>query len=225
MRFSAYCGGSHGSNAVDIWAPGGKGLAERCPNTKGQVMSAVSEATRCVSCRKAIARLDEHERCEQCVMDAEHVAAALLSTLEDFVRDALQAAVTPDQLREALEMSITDKGGMLSSGGFHREIVGAPLERGFWTIVPGSSFLDDDEPRRKNRIRQLRNMSVMSTETVAEKIGVSVDELASWESDVLPREDQAQAFANLCNLFGVMPAFLLGGAPPPLDDTTGGAVA
>ncbi len=188
-------------------------------------MSVVSEATRCVSCRKTITRLDEHDRCEQCVMDAEHVAAQLFHDLENIVAKALESSVTLDQLREALEMSIANKGGILSSGGFYRELVDAPCERGFWTIVPGSSFLDDDEPRRKNRIRQLRHMSVMSREAVAEKIGVSVDELAAWEQDVLPREDQAQAYANLCNLFGVMPAFLLGGAPPPLDDTTGGEVA
>ena len=76
MLLSTDRGGSQGLHVAATWAPGGKGLAERCPNTKGQVMSVVSEATRCVSCRQAIARLDEHERCEQCVMDAEHVAAA-----------------------------------------------------------------------------------------------------------------------------------------------------
>ena len=142
------------------------------------------------------------------------------------MRDALQAAVTPDQLREALEMSIADKGGMLSSGGFHREIVDAPLERGFWTIIPGSSFLDDDEPRRKNRIR-----------TVGQHVG---DEPGGGSGEDRCQRRRAGSVGvgrsssrgpgagvrqplQLVRRDARVPAGP--GTPPPLDDTTGGAVA
>jgi DNA-binding XRE family transcriptional regulator len=141
-------------------------------------------------------------------------AYQLFHDLEALVKQALDADVlTSTQLQEALRMSFENVDGPLAGTGFRREPVETD-ERGIWH-VPSSAF--DSAPRgRRNRIALLRHMGRLSVEAVAEKIGVPVQDVALWEQDVLPAEQDATAAATLCSLFGVSPEFVFGN--PVMDE-------
>jgi hypothetical protein len=168
----------------------------------------VAIESRCCNCQTIVARLDENGWCEQCWLGL-RPAYQLFHDLEALVKQALDAdLLTSTQLQEALRMSFENVDGPLAGTGFRRAPVEAPNERGIWHI-PSSAF--DAAPRgRRNRVALLRHMARLSLEAVAEKIGVPVEEVALWEQDVLPADEQAAAAASMCALFCASPAFVFG---------------
>jgi DNA-binding transcriptional regulator YiaG len=169
----------------------------------------VAPSLRCRLCGAADRRLDQSDRCEQCVIDAEHVAGAVLDKLERFVADALAEGVTVEQLRGALEMSLADAAGPLAGSEWRREPV-ETSERAIWHLAPPSAFcLAEDEAPQPNMMRRLRCAGGIGLEALAAKLRVSVGELALWEQGALMPDDRAQALAAV---FGVSVAYLLGEA-------------
>jgi len=162
---------------------------------------------RCEHCGDHDVRLDERGWCEQCWLGL-RPAYQLFYELEELVKQTLETGVlTAAQLQEALRMSLADEDGTLPGIGFRREPVETD-ERGFWH-APSSAF--DTEPgERRNRIVELRRGTRLSIEQLAALLGVSVQTLALWESDVLPSADDWPAVERLADLVGCSAAFLLG---------------
>lgn len=145
-------------------------------------------AETCELCGQDVARVDEHGRCEQCVLRAERVAAELFAGLEQLVRAGLDYGLTEEQLREAFELSLADEAGELSELSVTRHPVMAE-KRATWLVDPYSAWLDQEAECLPNRIRRLRRMRGLSAEALAESLGVSVSELALWEHTTqVPRD-------------------------------------
>jgi hypothetical protein len=85
---------------------------------------------RCVLCEKVVARLEEHDRCEQCVTNAEHLAADALYHLEFVVND-LVTQLTPAEVLNAVRMSIDRAEGPLTGTLLGRYEANTPLSGGF----------------------------------------------------------------------------------------------
>ena len=85
--------------------------------------------SRCQLCGHEVACLDEQDRCEQCVLRAERLAADLLPAMEQFVRAALESGLTENQLLEAFELCLLNDEGELSELSVSRN----PACTGAWT--------------------------------------------------------------------------------------------
>jgi DNA-binding transcriptional regulator YiaG len=153
---------------------------------------------RCELCAEAAACLDEHDRCEGCVLRAERLANELLASLEEFVRAGLKSGLTEDQLREAFELTLTGEEAELSDLAVARQLRDG--ERGAWLVQPYSAWLDRVPEYEPNRIRRLRRMLGLSAEHVAAQLGVAVAELALWEHTP---EVPAHIVERLAEIFGV----------------------
>jgi DNA-binding transcriptional regulator YiaG len=150
----------------------------------------------CELCGQAVARVDEHDRCEQCVLRAEALAAELLVRLEELVRRGLAAGLTEAQLRDAFELSLADEVGELSELSLSRHPA-AGEERGTWQVDPQSAWLDSGSEALPNRIRRLRQEKAMSAESLAAMLGVSVSSLALWEHTAEVPQGVARRLAEI----------------------------
>jgi DNA-binding XRE family transcriptional regulator len=160
---------------------------------------------RCCNCQTIAARLDENGWCEQCWLGL-RPAYQLFYELEELVKQTLETGVlTAAQLQEALRMSLADEDGTLPGTGFRREAVEMD-DRGIWH-APSSAF--DECGERRNQIALLRRSMKLSLEALAARIGVSVQTLALWESDVLPSAEDWPALERLAEMLGCSTAFLL----------------
>ena len=159
----------------------------------------IGAASRCELCGDQAARLDEHDRCEQCVLRAERIAEELLGELENLVRAGLEAGLSEEQLREAFELTLSDRDGELSELSItrHARTTGRVAA---WSVDPYSAWLEHEPDFLPNRIRRLRRMRTLSVEALADRLGVTVSELALWEhSDEVP----ADVAEELASVFGV----------------------
>src|SRR5579884_1916326 len=152
----------------------------------------------CELCGEEVGRLDEHDRCEQCVLRAERLAAELLSALEEFVREGLESGLTEDQLRGAFELALAGEEAELPDLAVARHL--GEGEQGTWFVQPDSAWLDHVPEYEPNRIRRLRHMRGLSAERVARDLGVAVAELALWEHTP---EVPADIVERLAEMFGV----------------------
>src|SRR5437588_225726 len=96
--------------------------------------------SRCDLCGHEVACLDEQNRCEQCVLRAEWLAAELFATLEEFIRFGLESGLTEQQLREAFELSLAGGEGEIPDLSLRRQPVVAE-ERALWLVAPYSAWL------------------------------------------------------------------------------------
>lgn len=94
-------------------------------------MSATNQRdARCARCGERVALVDEHDRCEQCVLGAEHAAAHLTEYIEGTVADLLRdRLVTTDQLRALFELTLANAAGTVPGTLLARQPV-TTLERG-----------------------------------------------------------------------------------------------
>ena len=176
------------------------------PQTRGAVMATMTGA-RCEHCGEHNVRLDENGWCERCWLSL-RPAYQLFHDLEALVVQVLDAGMlSAAQLQMAARMSLENVDGTLPGTGFRRESVETD-ERGVWSM-PSSAF-DHGGQRRRNRIALLRHGRRLSLEAVAKKIGVTVEEVALWEQDVLPADEHVGAAAAMCDLLGAAPAFVFG---------------
>jgi hypothetical protein len=158
---------------------------------------------RCSRCGQARTLLDEHDRCEQCVMGLTHIVAQTLEDLENIVATWRDRGLTGAQLHEVVAMMLTDRAGTAASSPFRRDPVDTS-EGAIWFLEPPSLFDDDDA--RPNRIGRLRQASGVSREALAERLDVPVTDLALWEAGTVPPDD---ALVRLAGWFGVREAFLV----------------
>lgn len=159
----------------------------------------IGAPSRCELCGDEIARLDEHDRCEGCVLRAERIAEDLLADLESLVRGGLAAGLTPEQLLDAFQLALSDEEGELPGLSITRH----PLRTSAgaaWSVTPFSAWLDQNPQFEPNRIRRLRRMRALSAEALADRLGVTVSELALWEHTPEVPEDIAE---ELAEIFGV----------------------
>src|SRR5437588_2644142 len=101
----------------------------------------IGAPSRCELCGDEAARLDEHDRCEHCVLRAERIAEELLAELENLVRAGLEAGLSEEQLREAFELTLADEEGQLSELSVIRHGHRAS-RRAAWSVAPYSAWLD-----------------------------------------------------------------------------------
>lgn len=172
---------------------------------KGHGKTFAGARTRCELCGDAVARLDEHDRCEQCVLRAERIAEELLSELENLVHASHEAGLSEGQLREAFELTLGDEEGELSELPVSRHAFQG-LPTALWTVDPHSAWLDCEPDFLPNRIRRLRRMRALSAEVLAGQLGVTVSELALWEHTTEVPDDVA---AELAGVFGVSVGHLM----------------
>lgn len=156
-------------------------------------------ASQCELCGDAAARLDEHDRCERCVLRAERIAEDLLAELENLVRAGLESGLSEEQLREAFELTLADEEGELVELSVTRHGHRAS-RRAAWSVDPYSAWLELEPDLLPNRIRRLRRTRAMSAETLADRLGVAVSELALWEHTT---EVPQQVAEELAAVFGV----------------------
>jgi AraC-like DNA-binding protein len=159
----------------------------------------IGTASRCALCGDEVARLDEHDRCERCVLRAERIAEELLAELENLVRAARDAGLSEEQLREAFELTLGDEEGELSELSVSRQ-VRREGRAASWRVNPYSAWLDYEPDFLPNRIRRLRRMKALSAEALADQLGVTVSELALWEHST---EVPADVVEELAGMFGV----------------------
>lgn len=159
----------------------------------------VRAQSRCALCGSVVACLDEEERCEQCVLTAERLAAELLPAMEEFVQLALRMGLTEDQLREAFELVASDGEGELPELSLHRE-PGPGDRSAVWHVAPYSAWMDQHPEYEPNRIRRLRRERGLSAETVSRQLGVPVAELGLWEHTLEVPDEVAR---ELARMFGV----------------------
>lgn len=163
------------------------------------------KGARCAFCGEDGSRLDQHDRCEQCVLDAEKLAARPLDLLEKYVARGREYGLSAAQLREAFEMTLAGADGLLSG-----TIVGRRAKECVWLVEPLSVFVDnsgDDFPREPNEIAALRRHVGWSVERLAARMGVAPTELALWEHGKIPPRRSAM---ELADMFGVALDCLLG---------------
>ncbi len=154
--------------------------------------------SRCELCGQEVGRLDEHDRCEQCVLRAERLASDLVSPLEEFVQAGLRSGLSEDQLRELFELTLAGGEAVLPDLAVARQLTDG--DRGTWYVQPYSAWLDHVPEYEPNRIRRLRHMRGLSAEHVAAELGVAVAELALWEHTP---EVPAHIVEQLAEIFGV----------------------
>ena len=159
----------------------------------------IGAPSRCELCGDDAARLDEHDRCEQCVLRAERIAEELLAELENLVRTGIDAGLSEDQLREAFELTLGDEEGELAELSIARR-PRPESRRAAWSVTPFSAWLDYEPEFEPNRIRRLRRMRALSAEALAGRLGVTVSELALWEHTTEVPNDVAE---ELAGVFGV----------------------
>lgn len=163
-----------------------------------------STESRCELCGQEVGRLDEHDRCEQCVLRAQRLASELSGSLEDFVRSGLASGLTEQQLREAFELALAGEEADLPDLAVARQL--AEGDQAIWFVEPYSAWLDHVPDFEPNRIRRLRHMRAMSAERVAEELGVTVSEVALWEHTP---EVPAPIAERLAEILGVSVPHLL----------------
>ena len=132
---------------------------------------------RCALCGEAQRLLDEHDRCEQCVIDLELIAAQTLAELECAVESGLSKGLTRDQLREVFEMMLTDGEGKAPA--IHLRRRRSPVSAD-WFLEPASAFIENDSEYERNAIARLRWGSGLSRDALARQLGVSVTDVALW---------------------------------------------
>ena len=159
----------------------------------------IGAESRCELCGDQGARLDEHDRCEQCVLRAERIAEELLAELENLIRAGLETGLSEEQLREAFELTLSDQEGELSELSITRHARAAG-RMAAWSVDPYSAWLDQEPDFLPNRIRRLRRMRALSVEVLAERLGVAVSELALWEHTT---EVPTNVAEELAAVFGV----------------------
>ena len=150
----------------------------------------------CELCGQIVARVDEHDRCEECVLRAERLADELLVRLEELVAWGIDAGLTEAQLREAFELSLADEAGELSELSLSRHPAQGQ-ERGTWEVDPQSAWLDHTSEALPNRIRRLRQAKAISAEDLAAAVGVSVASLALWEHTPEVPQEIAERLAGI----------------------------
>jgi hypothetical protein len=138
--------------------------------------------------------VDEHSRCERCVRDATKRSAELHS-FEESAAATLEAGVTPDQLREAVELFLTDSPG---------RVAGVERDHEGWAMVD-SAFCD--ETASVNRLRRARVMAGWTLEELADRLDVDPARVAVWEGG---GDIPARAVEVYTELTGSSADFLLG---------------
>jgi hypothetical protein len=159
----------------------------------------VRAQSRCALCGNDVTCLDEEDRCEQCVLTAERLALELCPSLEELVQAGLRMGLSEDQLRDVFELILADRQGELAELSVARE----PAARdghAVWHITPYSAWLDQHPEYEPNRIRRVRRERGLSAEVVAQRLGVSVAELALWEHTI---EVPEEIVNELAVMFGV----------------------
>lgn len=159
----------------------------------------VRAQSHCALCGNDVTCLDEEDRCEQCVLTAERLAAELCPGLEELVQAGLRMGLSDDQLRDLFELILADRPGELPDLSVMREPAmadGHPV----WHIAPYSAWLDQHPEYEPNRIRRLRRERGLSAEVVADRLGVRVAELALWEHTLEVPQDIVN---ELAVMFGV----------------------
>jgi DNA-binding XRE family transcriptional regulator len=151
----------------------------------------------CAECNQA-RLLDEHDRCERCVRDAES-RSALLASHEETLTEMVEAGFTPDQLHETVDKFLTAGQGRLTGDFIERDDEGwAPVE---------SAFLAGDRLPSPNRLRGWRVRSGWTLEELADRLDVDPATVAVWESGADVPDEVGEVYSEL---FGVSVAFLLG---------------
>jgi len=67
---------------------------------------------RCTLCAEP-SRLDEHDRCEQCVLDAEHIACRLYEA-ESAIAAVRRCGLSEEQIHDAMQMMCSATDGALN---------------------------------------------------------------------------------------------------------------
>jgi DNA-binding XRE family transcriptional regulator len=134
-------------------------------------------------------------------MDADK-RAVLLDQLDSAVEALLERGLTQDQLREALELALSNRAGGLSGDLVVRD---RRMQAGFevWDIP---SLSGDDRPTR-SRLRRLRRSSGYTLEDFAAELGEDVATVAQWEEGA-PIPDEALEY--LSAKFGLSVPWMLG---------------
>jgi len=127
--------------------------------------------TACARCGREVACLDEHDRCEQCVIAAHSIVCGPLTSLEAVVDDLVGLGLSADQIRRAVELSLTNAIGVVD-GAMVARCPTTTGERGVWGVEPGSAWLDGSRSE-PNRIRGLRRSAGMSREGLADHLAVT----------------------------------------------------
>jgi DNA-binding XRE family transcriptional regulator len=156
----------------------------------------------CTYCEAEVGLVDEHGRCERCNMDADK-RAVLLDQLDCAVEALLVRGLTPDQLREALEMALDNRAGGLSGDLVVRD---RRLQAGFevWDIP--SSTWKDDRPTT-SRLRKLRRRSGYTLEQLAAELGEDVSTVGLWEEGAQIPDEKLE---YLSAKFGLSVPYMLG---------------
>jgi hypothetical protein len=115
---------------------------------------------------RAGALVDEYGRCERCVSDANR-RAVILDELDSAVEAALESGLTPDQLREAFELALSNRPGACPATA--SSATGAHRGYEVWGIRPASSW--DEDPPASGRLRDLRRASGFTLEELAAELG------------------------------------------------------
>jgi DNA-binding XRE family transcriptional regulator len=153
---------------------------------------------RCALCGASRVLVDEHDRCERCVLDAAKRSGAL-ADWEERAMGVLEAGATVAQLRAALDLFLADDTGLLPGDFIERDAEG-------WA-PPRSVFLDDETEDREPRLRQLRRLSRWTLEEFADVLDVEPSTVALWERGAKIPE---RALACCSELFGVSTAWITG---------------
>ena len=151
----------------------------------------------CVDCGTTDVCVDENGLCEACyltVVDASYV----LCEFEEVVILALEA-LTPEQLLDSFEMSLTRTDGPLQGTRLRRST--STCEGGVWEPAASSAFEEAFEETCVSNVRCLRRATGLSLDQLATQIGASVQTLALWEQGALPAADDPVA-RRLCDLLG-----------------------
>ena len=156
----------------------------------------IQRDARCALCGELVALVDEHDRCERCMIDAEHVATELTEYLEGTVAELLRdGLVTVEQLRGAFELTLANAAGTVPGLGLMRRPV-TTRERGMWEVAVPSAWLEGRKGPAKN-IGHLRNASRLTLEELAERLGVTPQDVALWERGATPPEGYVRAMSEM----------------------------
>jgi hypothetical protein len=119
-------------------------------------------------------------------------------------RDHYGGGLSPGQLREALELAISNRPGALSGHCIVRE---RRLRAGMdvWGIHPSSAWNED--PPTDSRLRRLRRASGCTLEGLADEHDEDISTVALWEQG---GEIPDEALEYLSERFGVSAGFIAG---------------
>lgn len=112
----------------------------------------IETAIRCRRCGERVALVDEHSRCEQCVHDA-NCLAARLAMFEEHVQALVEEGLNAEQIHEAVTITLSGAGAITGELPFRDP----DPHWGGWQV--DSMFVDDPrdhERRRPNRIKWAR---------------------------------------------------------------------